>query len=247
MIEINKFICIGCGWCKDVCSTNAVQLAFAGEENYVCFNDIIVKNTCTNCGICINFCPVAAISPLTYKIPGTDVDVTNPDVTIPSVIDDGIWGGSGGTGLITDSPDYGDDSNYNTGITVLDILDQRINQDSACFFELDNRTNAFINGTSMAMNAKSMGSVLVQALKADDALVVSLGKTFSQINIGFSFLQFYIGIQDGSYDVEDWCNLGSALCGIGAIAAVECPPLAVILGVGSAGLGIYASAYSECK
>ena len=53
MIDIDPDICVLCGLCVGVCPPQALELTPARLE---------VLPTCTDCGWCLPYCPVGAIS-----------------------------------------------------------------------------------------------------------------------------------------------------------------------------------------
>jgi Pyruvate/2-oxoacid:ferredoxin oxidoreductase delta subunit len=54
MINVDENRCLRCGGCVATCRKSALTLT---DNGIFCNGDY-----CNNCGICMNFCPVAAIS-----------------------------------------------------------------------------------------------------------------------------------------------------------------------------------------
>ena len=53
-VKIDKYTCIGCGACVDVCPVQALSLEDGKAK--------CDEGTCIDCGACIGTCPVQAIS-----------------------------------------------------------------------------------------------------------------------------------------------------------------------------------------
>lgn len=88
-VKIDTFWCDGCGTCQDICPTDAIQLAFIDNV----FNDAMVFDDCTCCGLCVDWCLSRAIT-----------ECSNNDDIGGGSVGSGDSGGSGGSGGMTYSP-----------------------------------------------------------------------------------------------------------------------------------------------
>lgn len=245
-IRIDVDSCVGCGICKEICSVDAIQMAYAGMPGTEYFNSIMVRDRCIGCGDCIEWCPVGAI---------WDADSGSPWGGLPGGSSNdwqtGFGGGGGGF------PEYSDDNSseayinsvdYDIGYQVLSRMEEKMMQDTVCFYEVDRATQGLLTGTSLALSAKTSGFIIIDALKAGCELTAKIGRGVNIAGVALSLLEFGIGIWDGEAETVDWVNLGAALTGGGAVVATFiCPPLVLPLGVVCVCLTIYSGALTFCE
>lgn len=235
-IRIDIDSCVGCGICKEICSVDAIQMAYAGMPGYEYFNSIMVRDRCIGCGDCIEWCPVGAIWDADSGSPwGGSSNDWQTDI-----------GGGGGSSPENDDADLSD-VDYQTGIMVIDSLEGKILDNNVCVYEVDHLTGAILSSTSLALAAKSEGLIVIDVLRASDPLIKSIGKVVGGAGVSVSAVQAIIGVvKDGEINKIDWVNAAAAATQGAALLTIEIPPVAIALGIISIGFTIYSSYLSIC-
>lgn len=61
MIDLNSFLCKGCGYCIKFCPKNTLEMGKDRNKKGHFYPVVQDENTCISCGICALMCPEGAI------------------------------------------------------------------------------------------------------------------------------------------------------------------------------------------
>jgi ferredoxin len=221
-------------------------MAYAGIPGYEYFNSIMIKDKCIGCGDCIEWCPVGAV---------WDADSGSPWGGLPGGSSNDWQTGFGGGGSFAEygnndfnSEAYMNSVDYDLGNQVLSKMEEKMAQDTVCFYEVDRATQGFLTGTSLALSAKSSGFIIIDALKASCEITTKIGNGVNIAGVALNTIQFIVGVYDGDAETVDWVNLASAVTGGAAIASIiYFPPAFLPLCAISVCLTIYSSYLTLCN
>ncbi len=207
--------------CYDECPTEAIEIIGSGGDTLFWYTDIYIEEEkCIECGLCMEVCPVGAI----WGSGGGSNDGN----------DDGDWD--------EDPPDEGGggeiipiDEDYETGLLVINELESDLNNSN--ILAIEHNAGVFLTSADLALQCKSLSFTLINALKASDPLIRSMGIATGIAGGLVGGVSFLIGATDGEISPSDWAIGVAAILG-GAAVFVSAPVWVTILGVGSVVVGI---------